>query len=61
VSPQVALFSPDPYKSEYKGVTRIEEYMVRHFRACDADYGQRVAEGLRLHVGESAAQHAVVS
>jgi catalase len=52
---------PTLLQSEYKGVTRIEEYMVRHVRKCDADYGQRVAKGLRLHVGESAAQHAVGS
>jgi catalase len=39
----------------------IQERMVGHFRKCDEDYGQCVAEGLQLTVGESVAQNAVVS
>jgi hypothetical protein len=35
--------------------------MVAHFHKCDEDYGQYVAEGLQLPVGESVAQNAVVS
>jgi catalase len=39
----------------------IQERMVGHFCKCDEDYGQCVAEGLQLTVGESVAQNAVVS
>jgi catalase len=39
----------------------IQERMVAHFRKCDEDYGQCVAEGLQWPVGESVAQHAAGS
>jgi catalase len=51
--------APTPYAPMISG--KLTRRTLSHFCKCDEDYGQRAAEGLQLHIGEIAAQHAVRS